>query len=393
MTAATAADLSMEQLVELLADAGELDAGAEVLDAWRIREPDARAIVRLQARLFNADEALGAERHAALLGVHPAALDGLARQGALLEVAVAYRALLRAHPDDALWRERLARVEGILAPLPNPDDDPRRHAIDAMVARGALPEAHAALRELCREARDAALAQRSEALRALLFEPAHTRPYRPLSTDDAAQVLASSRLRGLTSPNARPMPTPPSGVPGVDDDPARCVGVVREAVESGDLARALDALGPLLRQSPSPRWIRLQDALGRVRATQSGSEPSNLGGASTPEPVAQVDRLVRSGRLREARALARGLIARTDSNVAPQLSARLADLDVVLDAAAAEPEGGRGGTPSATTGDLEVAIVHSDAMRPSLRPSQRPEEVARGNVTAHRRRVVRLGEK
>ncbi len=37
MTASTVADLSIEQLVEILADAGELDAGAEVLEAWRMR--------------------------------------------------------------------------------------------------------------------------------------------------------------------------------------------------------------------------------------------------------------------------------------------------------------------------------------------------------------------
>jgi hypothetical protein len=394
MTASTVADLSIEQLVEILADAGELDAGAEVLEAWRMREPDARAIVRLQARLFNADDVAGAERHAALSGVHHAALDGLARQGALLEVAVAYRALLRAHPDDALWRERLARIEGILAPLPNADHDPRRDAIDAMVARGALSEAFAALRELCREARDAALEQRAEALRALLFEPAHTRPYRPLGLEEAAQALSSNRLRGLTSPDARPLPTPPSVAPGVCDDPTRCAEVVREAIEVGDLGRALLALGPLVRKSPSPRWIRLQDALGRVRTMQSGSEPVNFGGASaTPEPVSQVDRLVRSGRLREARTLARGLLARADSNVAPQLSVRLADLDVVLDAASAESEGWRDSTPRIGQGALEVAIVRTDAKRPSVRPSQSPEEVARGNVTAQRRRVVRLGDK
>ncbi len=103
--------------------------------------------------------------------------------------------------------------------------------------------------------------------------------------------------------------------------------------------------------------------------------------------------LVRTGRLREARILARGLLARADSNVAPQLSARLADLDVVLDAASAESDGWRDSTPRIGQGALEVAIVRTDAKRPSVRPSQSPEEVARGNVTAQRRRVVRLGDK
>ncbi len=402
MPATPSTDLTIEQLVELLAEAGELDAGAEVLEAWRMRNPGARDVVRLQAALFNADDPGEVTRREVLGRVHHSALDNLARHGALLEVAAAYRAMIRAQPDDALWRERLARVEAVLAPLPNPDHDARREAIDAMVARGALSEAFGALRELCRDGRDAVLEQRAETLRGMLFEPAHTRPYRALPADEA-QVIVGSKFRGLTSPDARASSTPPT--PGSSVEPAetlaRSAEALRAAIEAGNIERALVHLQPLVQQGPNPKLIRLRDALSRVRAMQSLSEPAgHVGLSATPEPVSQVDRLVRAGRIREARALARSLLVRADSNVAPLLSTRLADLDVVLDGARPTPlpprerdsseplAPGAGALPG-----LEVAIVREPRSATPPRGSQSPEEVARGNVTAHRRKVVRLGDK
>jgi len=403
MPAPPSTDLNIEQLVELLAEAGELDVGAEVLEAWRMRNPGAREVVRLQARLFNADDPGDATRCAVLGRVHHTALDNLVRQGALLEAAAAYRSLIRARPDDALWRERLSRVEAVLSPLPNADHDARREAIDALVARGALSEAFAALRELCQDARDAVLEQRLDTLRSLLFEPAHTRPYRALHAEEAAQVIVGSKFRGMTSPDARASSAPPAPAQAETPDArARTTQALRSAIEAGNLDHALAALQPLVQQGPNPKLIRLRDALARVRAMQSVSEPAGyVGMSTTPEPVAQVDRLVRAGRLREARGLARALLVRADSNVAPLLSTRLADLDVVLDGARPTPPP----TPTRDSGEahaaggivpgLEVAIVReAEPSGPAIpRPSQGPEEVARGNVTAQRRKVVRLGDK
>jgi hypothetical protein len=368
-----------------------------------MREPDARAIVRLQARLFNADDVAGAERHAALSGVHHAALDGLARQGALLEVAVAYRALLRAHPDDALWRERLARIEGILAPLPNADHDPRRDAIDAMVARGALAEAFAALRELCREARDAALEQRAEALRALLFEPAHTRPYRPLGLEEAAQALSSNRLRGLTSPDARPLADARRRWrPGVCDDP----GALRGGGARGHRGRRSRA-GPSWPSGPS--YARALRPAGFACKTRSaacarcsrGASPS----ASTaprprpspcPRSIASCGPVVCGRRASSRGACSRGPTATW------RRSSRCAWPTSTWCSTRPRPSLRAGATarPESAQGALEVAIVRTDGEAPvgaaeseprGGGPGQRhrptpPRRAARGQVVKSRRR-------
>ncbi len=197
-------DLTLESLVESLADAGELDAGVEVLEAWKLRSLEPRTLLRLQARLFSIDRQPSVPLEVAFAAWTPSALDALARDGALLEVAIALRLQLRRFPTDTLWQDRLARVETLLSPLAKRGGDPRLEAVDAMVARGVLIDAHAALRSLCSEGpRNPELERRCDLLRALLWEPAHTRPYRAMTGHEARALLLSE---GDTNPDgADPM--------------------------------------------------------------------------------------------------------------------------------------------------------------------------------------------
>jgi hypothetical protein len=92
---------TLEALIEALADAGEIDAGVEALDAWRAREPDAPSIVRLQARLFDADEVPEPSKRAALAPWRGGPLDTLAAQGFEAETEAARRVLARVFAEDA----------------------------------------------------------------------------------------------------------------------------------------------------------------------------------------------------------------------------------------------------------------------------------------------------
>lgn len=171
--------LTPETLTELLADAGDLDAGTEVLDALRLRTLDAGTVLRLQARLFTAPEGDRERRRAVLGALREGAVDLLARAGHLLEAAAAWRALARAFPEEPAWAEKLTRVEGLLAPLDPSGADPDRVETDAMIARGDLEAAWKRLNALQSEdPRDLWLAQRIDALQVVLFGPSSTKPYR-----------------------------------------------------------------------------------------------------------------------------------------------------------------------------------------------------------------------
>lgn len=188
------AALTPERLVEVLADAGDLDAGTEVLDALRLRAKDPAAVLRLQARLFTATERDRAARMEGLACLRDGAIDALARDGHLLEAAAAWRAMSRAFPDEPGWVERLARAELLLAPLDPSGADLARGEVDAMIARGDLDAAWSALGAMQAEAPgDIWLGQRVEALRVVLFGPSTTRPYREGAEEDRASLVSASQ--------------------------------------------------------------------------------------------------------------------------------------------------------------------------------------------------------
>ncbi|MFO0628370.1 MAG: hypothetical protein U0325_22540 [Polyangiales bacterium] len=147
MSDATA--LTPERLVELLAEAGDLDAGTEVLDALRVRYARVATdadLLPLQARLFTARDRDRAHRAEVLTVLRDGAIDELARAGLLLEAAAAWRAMARVWPDEPGWTERLARAELLIAPLDRDGDDPDRAVVDHALARG---DVHAAWGALC----------------------------------------------------------------------------------------------------------------------------------------------------------------------------------------------------------------------------------------------------
>jgi hypothetical protein len=207
------AALRPEHLVELLADAGDLDAATEALDALRLRPGDDDARLRLQARLFTATDGDRARRAACLTPLRDGAIDELARDGHLLEAAAAWRAMCRAWADEPHWVDRLARVELLLAPLDPSGHDPSRCAVDAALARGDLHGAWDALLALQSAApHDIWVAQRADALRAVLFGPSTTKPYREgdaPSLREASERASAEFLR--TSQPAPERPSAPGG--------------------------------------------------------------------------------------------------------------------------------------------------------------------------------------
>lgn len=92
---------TLEALIEALADAGEIDAGVEALDVWRAREPDSPLIVRLQARLFDAEDVPETSKRAALAPWREGLLDALTAQGLAAECEIARRTIARVFPEDA----------------------------------------------------------------------------------------------------------------------------------------------------------------------------------------------------------------------------------------------------------------------------------------------------
>lgn len=212
MSDATA--LTPERLVELLADAGDLDAGTEVLDALRVRHmrvDTGTDLLPLQARLFTARDRDRAHRAEVLAPLRDGSIDELARGGLLLEAAAAWRALSRVWPDEPGWSERLTRAELLIAPLDRDGSDPARAAVDQCLARGDLHAAWAALSALAElHPHDLPVSQRLDALRVVLFGPSNTRPYQQGDEADRGSLVSASArasaevLRGSQPPRERP---------------------------------------------------------------------------------------------------------------------------------------------------------------------------------------------
>ena len=239
-----------DDLVALLADAGEIDAGVEVLEAIRAHDQTSSQTLRLQAKLFVAEVPSPERRHEVLLGLRDGRVDGLARQGALLEACVALRLLNREFPDEPMWADKLSRLEDLLLPLPNLHGDPRRADVDALIALGRTHEAWELLREMITDApNELELSRRADALRALLFEPVHTRPYR-----EGAEVA-----------RAEPVASP--------EDPDEALALAVQDVEVGDLRGALRRLAPLApSKTDATRWVRYRDALAELLSTDDARE-------------------------------------------------------------------------------------------------------------------------
>jgi hypothetical protein len=321
-----------EELIEALAEAGELDAGVEVLDALRMRDPSA-SLVHLQAKLFDApdDRSIEAKREA-LAPWREGALDGLLQRGAFLEVAAALRVMTRVFADEPVWRERHARIETLVTPLPNPHDDPSRSAFDAAIARGEVSEAWDRLRALLRQdPSDPDLARRLEALREVVYPPTGTRPYEALREPvDASAVTALAQR-------------------------------IPERIASGDLEGALLDASTLAGQpGASPRWLRFREALQRLVAwaNTSRAAPSDQEATARTGPIEQVELWLRAGQLGQARDALRRQVSMAPAALASQLVERLADLDVVLDTTLPTP------VPPRPSSQAHVAVAVARAPEP-----------------------------
>ncbi len=344
-------DPTPERLIEALADAGEVDAGVEVFDAVRMRDPGSRSLLRLQARLFMAERVPAEAQRASMASWCNGALDRLARNGALIECAVGYRVLAKVFPEDRLWRERQSRVEAVLSPLPNPHGDAARAAIDHLVARGATADALAAMRALAqREPDDADLARRAETLEDLCAETPDTRPYGALTPEQARAVVASPA------------------------DVATLAARVQREVRDGDLRGALaDATALCEHAGANPRWARFRSALERLVAWSAAAAPAPGDDEVTQRtgPIERADLWLHAGNLAQARETIRAQRAKAaDPATASALSARLADLDVVLDNTLPTPVPAR---PSSAALGVSVSLPpDAPAPRPSSMPPVTP---------------------
>jgi hypothetical protein len=373
-----AGTFTADDLVGLLADAGEVDAGVEVLEAIRARDHAASQATRLQARLFAAEAVSPERRREVLTLLRDGRVDGLAREGALIEACVALRALNREFPDEPMWAEKLSRIEDLLLPLPNLHGDARRADVDALIALGRTRESWELLREMIAESpNELELTRRADALRALLFEPVHTRPYR--DSDDSARLEVAA--------------------PHVGAEEA--LALAERDVAAGDLRgalRRLAHLSPAL--SDANRWAQYRAALLELVAVLDADDAA--GGASQDEETARigmtevVDLKIRAGALREARDDAmRQLRAHPDATASGVLARRIAALDEVLGGASraavvleAAP------APAPPAASIEVEILRdpprvADDDDPTKRRASLPAQD--GGVEVKRRRIVRLG--
>lgn len=384
-------ELTAARLVEILADAGEIDAGVEALEALQLRTPGAPELGRLQARLFAAEDLSPARKRAVLDPLRGGALEALARQGALIECAVAYRVLAAVFPDEPAWLARLGRIESVLSPLPGADDDPALHAVESLLARGATQQALAALRDLARERPDDRdLERRAEELRALLFDPTHTRPFRQVSMDDAARALSDARMA-----------------------PEALIERLQRSLREGALEDALRDATTLALRNATARWIRLRDALHRLLGGLSDGDEAAATSLSTLrlDAVSKVDLWLRQGLLEQAREEARaGIAAAENVALAGVLAQRLADLDVVLGDGQSTPlpssrpphARGSAAPPSVS---VEVQILRETPERPAPAvvsptssvesestplPAPRPSTPVGGDVRVGKRKIVRL---
>ena len=379
-----AGTFTTDDLVALLADAGEVDAGVEVLEAIRAHDQASAQTMRLQARLFAAEAPDAGRRREVLLRLRDGRVDGLAREGALLEACVALRLLNREFPDEPMWAEKLSRIEDLLLPLPNLHGDARRADVDALIALGRTREAWELLREMVTDSpNELELSRRADALRALLFEPMHTRPYREGDEE-------SARLT----------------------DPDEALAQAEHDVAEGDLRgalRRLDNLAPS--RADAARWVRYRDALDELVSVieaddglDQGSneeETARIGGAEV------VDLKIRAGALREAREDAvRRLATHPGATEESLLLRRISALDELLGGptrsavVAAPPPVVAAPSPAVPAASIEVEIVRDppraeedeDLTKRRLSLPSAPPSTPEGVVEVKRRRIVRLGE-
>lgn len=385
------ASFTADDLVSLLADAGEVDAGVEVLEALRASDPGSPTAIRLQARLFAVDSVPADQRREALVRLRDGRVDALARRGSLLETCVALRLLNREFPEEPMWAEKLSRLEDLLEPLPNAHGDARRAHADALIAMGKPREAWELLREMVADSpMELELARRADALRGLLFEAVHTRPYREGD------------------------PLPPRRNDG-PEDPEAVLALAREDVARGDLRSALARVA--LRPPPpgeAVRWGRFRDALtelvgvldageGSISGTQD-DETARIGAAEV------VDLKIRAGALKEAREDAkRQLASQPDATEASLLVGRIGALDEVLGDAATVSRAPTAPAPSVASVEVEIvrdppSVPKVEAPRlesPRLEPGDEDMTVRRsslptgpggpGSIEVKRRKIVRLG--
>ncbi len=227
-----------EGLVLLLAAAGEIDAGVEVLEALRVRDGGSSNVLRLQARLFLADEPTAEQRQVQLEHLRGGFADALARGGALLEAGVALRVLAAAFPDEPGWSDKLWRVDEVLQPLPDGHLDPRRAQADALVALGRSLEAWEIVRDLATERpTDGALARRSEALRTLLFEPLSLRPRVPEAWLPGAAAEAPEPSTVTAERTVTPVVPPLADEPAPEDTTHRRASLPDPATSTVEIKR------------------------------------------------------------------------------------------------------------------------------------------------------------
>jgi hypothetical protein len=383
-----AGTFTTDDLVALLADAGEVDAGVEVLEAIRAHDPSSPQTLRLRARLFAAEAPAPGRCREVLMPLRDGRVDALAREGALLEACVALRLLNREFPDEPAWAEKLSRLEDLLLPLPNLHGDPRRADVDALIALGRTREAWEVLREMITDSPgELELSRRADALRALLFEPAHTRPYREADEEFRQEMAA------------------------MHESPDEALDLAEQDVSVGDLRGALRRMAHLSpSKSDAARWTRYRDALAELVAVLDAEDGLNPG--SHEEETARlgmtdvIDMKIRAGALREAREDAmRQLATHPDSTDSSILTRRIAALDELLggapraaaavvaeavteQATPAEP------SPAIAAASVEVEIVrdpprieHDDD--PTKRRTSLPS--SDGVVEKKRRRIVHLG--
>ncbi len=386
MGVSTAAEITAEGLVEALADAGEFDAGVEALDALRGRDSALPGLVRLQALLFDMQPVGAPHRAEVLQRLRGMSIEALARDGGVVACAIAARVVSTAFPEDAGWAKSAERFGLLAAPLPDSTGDPRHGQVNQRVAQGALNEAYGMLRTLSREhPGDKDLHARIDVLRGLLFDPAHTRPYRAIHTSDLDRVSTSPSDPGpeVSADTHGTSAVPPRAV----IDPGRVLATVAESVRVGDLSRALGEVTPLALGTHHPMAMRLRDALQRL--LQADDSPSV--GITRTEGLVPAERAVREGRLREARDGIRAVLAaRPSTDLTARLSQRLADLDLVIDGA--QPPVPRASwtpeEPASTDGLSDLSRTDPDVA--ALSPDDPVGGDGSVSVSVQRRKIVRL---
>lgn len=264
--AAPTDEITATALLEHLSDAGEVEAGGEVLDLLRTLDPKHPDRVRLQVRLFESPEPDDGNREALIPLVTEGALDPLVRAGMLRAVVIAWRVLARRFPNNASFARRAEALLELFEPLPDADHDTRRAAVLDLLAAGNAVEGYALLREVLRDApRDEVAGRRAETLREMLYARSSTRSYGAVPEHAAVKVLRAS------SPDHH-APTP--GVDHESETEVRAALEPREDLETPTMAR------PALEVEP-PTEVR--PALSEASADEA---PTSLHAALAARPTA-----------------------------------------------------------------------------------------------------------